>query len=113
MTILSLKILFRVNFMLSKGLQNDTNPQHKFLHMGSIPPPFPQCVKKHPIWQRTASLKDLRILCVSNSGFQDIRFLLLMWDYSRFQEVAQNHALYFSLFVMLTLLLSLNDQEIW
>ena len=24
--------------MLSKGLQNDTNLQHKFLHMGSTPP---------------------------------------------------------------------------
>ena len=31
--------------MVSKGPQNDTNPQHKLLHMGSTPLPFIQCVK--------------------------------------------------------------------
>ena len=46
--------------MLSKGLQNYTNSQHKFLHMGSTPPPpFTQCVKIHPIWQRMASLRKV------------------------------------------------------
>ena len=55
MTILPLKILFCVNCMLLKGLQNDTNLQHNFLHMGSTPP-LTQCVKKHPIWQMMASL---------------------------------------------------------
>ena len=33
--------------MFSKGLQNDTNQQHKFVHMGSTPPPFTRCVKKN------------------------------------------------------------------
>ena len=37
--------------LLKSGLQNDTNLQHKFLHMGlTPPPPFTQCVKKHPLW---------------------------------------------------------------
>ena len=35
-TILPLKYLFCLNFMLSKSLQKYTNLQHKFLHMGSI-----------------------------------------------------------------------------
>ena len=44
---LTLENIFCVNVMLSKGLQNYTNPQHKFLHMGlTPPPPFTQCVKK-------------------------------------------------------------------
>ena len=38
-TILPLKIFVCVTFMLSKGLQNDTNTQHKFLHMGWTRPP--------------------------------------------------------------------------
>ena len=47
--------------MLSKGLCNYTNLRHKFLYLGSIPPPpfYTMCKKKHPIWQRTASLTHL------------------------------------------------------
>ena len=45
MTILPLKILFCVNFMFSKGLQNYANPQHNFLHMGSTPPLYTMCKK--------------------------------------------------------------------
>ena len=30
-----------VNFMLAKGLQNNTNQQHKFLYKGSTPQPSP------------------------------------------------------------------------
>ena len=40
-----------VNFMFSEGLQNYTNLQHNFLHMGPTPlSPVTQCVKNHPIW---------------------------------------------------------------
>ena len=39
------KFFFCANFILSKGLQNYTNLQHKFVHMGLTPPPFTQCVK--------------------------------------------------------------------
>ena len=42
--------------MLSNCLQNFTNPQHKFLHMGLTPSPLYTMCKKHPIWYKTASL---------------------------------------------------------
>ena len=54
--------------MLSKGLQNYTNSQHKFLHMGSTPPPFTQCVKIHPIWQMMASLSAGSESCFLDSN---------------------------------------------
>ena len=41
-----LLIFLCVNSKLSKDLQNYTNPQHEFLHMGSTsPPPYTMCKK--------------------------------------------------------------------
>ena len=66
-TILPFNFFF-VNFMLSDGLQNYTNLQHRFLHMGSTPPPpfsYTMCKKTSDLEaDGFPNLADLSRICI-------------------------------------------------
>ena len=73
--------------------------------------PFTQCVKKHPIWYKTASLsralKKERTLFLYSAAF--VSFASLVWN----QAVEQTQTLMFMIFVHVDYWAYLSNQTSW